>query len=89
MKLRQVALSPKSPRQYCGEYRAIKIRYNIPSDAKPDHSQNQAVSNTSSQPPNVKNRTKKGTAGGETTIDVLICRTSAQYVNNPRIGVKT
>lgn len=36
-----------------------------PIEAMPDHSQNNAVSNTSNQPPNVPNRTKHEKYGGD------------------------
>jgi hypothetical protein len=68
---------------------AIKIKYNIPIEANPDHSQNQTVSSTSNQPPEVKKRMKKGNSGADTTFVLRIVRISAKYTNKPKIEVRT
>jgi hypothetical protein len=54
----------------------------MPSDAMPDHSQSHAVRSTSSHPPKVKNRMKKGIVGGEAT------RANAATLLTGPIGLK-
>jgi len=52
----------------------------------PDHSQNKAVSNTNSQPPNVPNKTKYEKNGGDGICARRIRRHSSRNAATPSKG---